>query len=248
MRADMSKVLVERPRTGRAMAKYKRKGIVRDAVWAEREDAQTTYESMKAKKYRWGHKDLNENLAPFWRFIGGCVGRPWAKVYAEICEHVDRSSAVQAHILQHVWDRVERNPIYRDGKVYSLPRFFNELREIDRFSYYIDQHGILRRGVAMSYRQREVLRDAQKNAPRYVVLGPGRVAKQDGSGIWYEVAVAEKPRGVPVRDAWFNEEILTDDPYFFRWNAATEYGGKLLYAVSKRAMNSREIARLPVGR
>lgn len=245
MRSDMAKVLVERPRTGRAMAKYKRRGTVREATWAEREDAQTTYESMRAKKYRWWHKDLNENLAPFWRFIDGCIGRPWAKVYAEICEHVDRSSAVQAHILQHVWDRVERNPIYRDGKVYSLPRFISEPREIDRFSYYIDQHGILRRGKGLTYRQLEVLRKPEKGTALFVALGLGRVAKQDESGNWYEVAVAEKPRGVTVRDAWFNEEILTDDPYFFRWNTVTEYGGKLLYAVSKRAMNSREIARIP---
>ena len=243
MRADMAKVLVERPRTGRAMAKYKRKGTVREALWSEREDAQTTHASMRSKKYRWWYKDLNENLAPFWRFIDGCVGRPWAKVYAEICEHVDRSSAVQAHILQHVWDRIERNPIYRDGKVYSLPRFIGELREIDRRSYYIDRLGILRRGVAMSYRQQQALR---KDSPRYVVLSPGRVAKQDESGNWYEVAVAEKPRDVIVRDAWLNRELVGESEY--GWDPVVEYGGKLLYAVSKRAMNSREISRLPMRR
>lgn len=239
MRADMAKLLVERPRTGRAMARYKRKGTVREATWAEREDAQPSHASMCSKKYRWWYKDLNENLAPFWRFLGGCVGRPWAKVYAEICENVDRSSAVQAHILQHVWDRVERNPIYRDGKVYSLPRFLSELREIDRFSYYIDRLGILRRGKGLSYRQQQALR---KDSPRYVVLSFGRIAKQDGSGNWYEVAVAEKPRGVTVRDAWLNRDLVGESEY--GWTPVVEYGGKLLYAVSKRAMNSREIARI----
>lgn len=245
MRADMAKLLVERPRTGRAMARYKRKGTVREATWAEREDAQPSRASMLGKKYRWWYKNLNENLAPFWRFLGGCVGRPWTKVYAEICEHVDRSSAVQAHILQHVWDRVERNPVFRDGKVYAIPRFIGELREIPSFDFYIDAHGILRRGKGSTYRQREALRKAGKDTPRYVAISPGRLAKQDRSGIWYEVIVAEKPRGVPVRDAWFNEEILADAASLFRWDTLTEYGGKLLYAVSKRAMNSREIARIP---
>lgn len=239
MRADMSKLLVERPRTGRAMARYKRRATVREATWAEREDAQTTYESMKGKKYRWWHKDLNENLAPFWRFLGGCVGRPWAKVYSEICEHVDRSNAVQAHILQHIWDRVERNPVFRDGKVYSLPRFFGELREIQSFDFYIDPHGILRRGKGLTYRQEKARKAGV--TPRYVVLSPGRIAKQSESGVWYEVVVAEKPLGVVVRDAWLNEDLPADGG----WSPLAEYGGKLLYAASKRAMNSREIARLP---
>jgi hypothetical protein len=244
----MAKLLVERPRTGRAMARYKRKGTVREALWSEREDAQTTHASMRSKKYRWWYKDLNENLAPFWRFIDGCVGRPWVKVYSEICEHVDRSSAVQAHILQHVWDRIERNPVFRDGKVYAIPRFSDEPKEIEHQSYYIDRIGILRRGKGLSYRQREALRKAGKDTPRYVALSPGRLAKQDRSGIWYEVIVAEKPRGVPVRDAWFNEEILADAANLFRWDTLTEYGEKLLYAVSKRAMNSREIARIAAQR
>jgi hypothetical protein len=241
----MSKLIVERPRTGRATAKYKRRATVREATWAEREDAQATHESMKCKKHRWQLKGLNENLAPFWRFLGGCVGRPWAKVYSEICEHVDRASAVQAHILQHVWDRVERNPVFRDGKVYAIPRFIGELREIPRFDFYIDAHGILRRGKGSTYRQREALRKAGKDTPRYVAISPGRLAKQDRSGIWYEVVVAEKPRGVPVRDAWLNEYLPADGGWSPLWSPLAEYGGKLLYAVSKRAMNSREIARIP---
>jgi hypothetical protein len=235
----MSKLLVERPRTGQAMAKYKRRATVREATWAEREDAQTTYESMKGKKkHRW-HKSLNENLAPFWRFLGGCVGRPWAKVYSEICEHVDRASAVQAHVLQHVWDRVERNPVFRDGKVYSLPIFAREPWEISVYNFYVDPHGILRRGKGLTYRQEKARRP--KDTSRYVVLSPGRLAKQSESGVWYEVVVAEKPHGVAVRDAWLNEDLPADGG----WSPLAEYGGKLLYAVSKRAMNSREIARIP---
>jgi len=237
----MSKLLVERPRTGRAMAKYKRRATVREDTWAEREDAQTTYESMRCKKHRWQLKGLNENLAPFWRFLGGCVGRPWAKVYSEICEHVDRASAVQAHVLQHVWDRVERNPVFRDGKVYMAPRFIGGLREIQSPGFYVDPHGILRRGKGLTYRQEKARRP--KDAPRYVVLSPGRLAKQSESGVWYEVVVAEKPHGVIVRDAWLNVAVGLIDA--MEWSPLAEYGGKLLYAVSKRAMNSREIARIP---
>jgi hypothetical protein len=244
MRSDMAKVLVERPRTGRAWAAASKGSGTRSAQRAQERDEQPQQESVRKCRTRRGAiKDLNENLAPFWRFIDGCVGRPWAKVYAEICEHVDRSSAVQAHILQHVWDRIERNPIYRDGKVYSLPRFIGELREIDQFSYYIDRLGILRRGKGLSYRQQRALR---KDSPRYVVLSPGRIAKQDESGNWYEVTLADKPHGVIVRDAWLNRDLVGESEY--GWDPVVEYSGKRLYAVSKRAMNSREISRLPMRR
>jgi hypothetical protein len=47
-------------------------------------------------------KGLNENLAPLLRYLLSNVGRPWDKVFGEICRRINVNSAVQLHIWQHV--------------------------------------------------------------------------------------------------------------------------------------------------
>ena len=55
---------------------------------------------------RSGQKSLNENLAPLRRYLERNVGRPWSKVYAEICATLDSRKATGLHILQHLRDFV----------------------------------------------------------------------------------------------------------------------------------------------
>ena len=55
------------------------------------------------KRRHQGHtKWLNEHLGPLRRYLDSQVGRPWDKVFSEICAHIDRSSAVQDHVRDHV--------------------------------------------------------------------------------------------------------------------------------------------------
>ena len=60
-------------------------------------------------------KRLNENLAPLRRFLQRHVGRPWDHVRSEIAAHVRRTSAVQAHIFQHLDDFVLTDVVVVDG-------------------------------------------------------------------------------------------------------------------------------------
>ena len=118
MRADMAKVIVERPRYGsraRGAGKGYRKRFGKTA-WVD----QPTREGMKVRGG--GTKSLNEHLAPLRRFLESQLGRPWDKVYAEICANVSRDSAVQDHVRDHVWDFVAvrvrldgKTPCYADG-------------------------------------------------------------------------------------------------------------------------------------
>ncbi|MBL9003767.1 MAG: hypothetical protein JNJ46_05940 [Myxococcales bacterium] len=60
-------------------------------------------------------KWLSENLAPLRRFLRRRVGQPWNAVHAEICAHIKLDSAVQKHVLDHLWHYVERNPVFIDN-------------------------------------------------------------------------------------------------------------------------------------
>lgn len=97
MRADMFKVIVERPR------------------WASRFGDSPKLRKTDKAVLRIGHKrqvaevakigkSLNENLAPLRRYLMKQRGRKWDKVYSEICEHLDTGSTVKMHVREHIDD------------------------------------------------------------------------------------------------------------------------------------------------
>ena len=111
MRADMFKVIVERPRWGAShapSAKLKRTrdqdikhiGLKRHALT----DAPYT-------------KSLSENLGPLVRFLRSRLGRPWDQVFSEICAGLDTGSTVKQHVRLHIEDYVlARISIGRNGE------------------------------------------------------------------------------------------------------------------------------------
>ena len=109
MRADMCKVIVERPRH----------------KWLDEPGERRIYrasEDMPRKigmkqKYQ-ATKGFNENLAPLRRYIASQVNRPWDKVYSEICANIDRRNTVQEHIFTHMEQFVELHARLIDGKIY----------------------------------------------------------------------------------------------------------------------------------
>jgi hypothetical protein len=109
----MAQVIIERPRHG-SRVRTKGKGYDRRTAKLGWEDAVKS-ERMKDRGGRTKH--LNENLAPLRRFLASRVGRPWVKVHAEICVNLDRDSAVQDHVHDHLADYVTVNVIERDGEL-----------------------------------------------------------------------------------------------------------------------------------
>jgi hypothetical protein len=108
MRADMFEVIIERPRGG---AGWLKEGNRIDRI-RRRLDEAPIFEPMLRG---WGTKHLNENLAPLVRFLRSRRGKPWNKVYSEMCERLRPTSAVQKHVLDHVRMMVEIHPIMKDG-------------------------------------------------------------------------------------------------------------------------------------
>jgi len=113
----MAKVIVERPRHGSRMRGYG-KGYQRKLQKIAREELPKR-EGMK--RFRGSRvKFLNEHLSPLRRFLLGQVGRPWDKVFAEICAHISRDSAVQDHVRDHVFDYVADKVVAIDGILYQI--------------------------------------------------------------------------------------------------------------------------------
>jgi hypothetical protein len=102
MRSDMSKVLVERPR----MRRGNTIGGGREIGFRQRLAGEDVPVKVGMKYGHVRRKWLNDNLAPLKRFLQSAVGRPWNKVYAEICATMDRRSVVQEHIFQHLFGYV----------------------------------------------------------------------------------------------------------------------------------------------
>ena len=112
MRADMAKVIVERPR-GKGWAWNKPKGY-RRRLGRYGQDGPPNHEGIKAR-WHGRTKDLNEHLGPLRRYLDRQVGRPWDKVFSEICAHINRNSAVQDHVRDHVEAYVCIHIILIDG-------------------------------------------------------------------------------------------------------------------------------------
>ncbi len=100
MRADMFKIIVERPRRNASHAPHPKLKRTPDpniqAIGLKRH-------AYIAARYS---KHLNENLAPLVRFLRSRRGRAWDSVFSEICATLDTGSTIKMHVRSHIEDYV----------------------------------------------------------------------------------------------------------------------------------------------
>jgi hypothetical protein len=233
MRADMAKIIVERPRGGgRATGKRHRlhTRLLRDM------EAESNIAPMW--KHSGGDKWFSDNLNPLYRYVDRQVGRPWNKVYSEIAGHISPGNTVQAHVLVHLWQHVERHVVEKDGRVEHSPSYWggHELR--DRQLYVCPRTGLLK-----AYRRRPKLK------PVDVVPASSDRAFRRHRGRWVEVfySWASNPdRERPV-------DALTGKPVWTASERTFAMGGghveKRQYASYVRPLSEKERHRrgLPKG-
>ena len=181
MRGDMKHKLVETYRTGsgkfRRSGAGKKKGkcmnpdvarMRRERVDLEEyidEDGEkcvdlveraVLVQTPKARPVSWNRKEFGENLNPLWRYLQKQVGRPWDAVYSEVCENMDRRSAVGAHIFQHLYDFAipAREVVFVDDKPHRLtwsgtPEPIAYSGKVGQFgNFWVDpRDGILKKGT-----------------------------------------------------------------------------------------------------
>ena len=238
MRSDMAALLVERPRVlGHGSLEVK--GRRRD--WVRRDPDQVPAKEPMSRGR--GSKMLNENLSPLRRFLEAQVGKPWDRVYAQICEHVSCDSAVQKHVLEHLDQMVERNPLILRGLAHDPIARGGEHRPLHRHGrwvqFYVCPKSRLLRIATQKRRARKVL------DPEVRELGPDRQARRI-EGVWYEVTLAPCPEGPAIREAFdvvFHCAVANFPGGTHALGA--RYGVYRRYAVAKRQLSSREVRKLP---
>jgi hypothetical protein len=125
MRSDMAKVIVERPRGRRHAGPYRGSDYPRGTLKPRDLESAPLREAM-GRGYE--TKYLNENLGPLKRYLQSQVGRAWSLVFSEIAAHINVRSAVQKHIVDHIYrDLVAISPeperrFCRPSKFYVCPR------------------------------------------------------------------------------------------------------------------------------
>jgi hypothetical protein len=218
MREDMYKVIVERPRRGKE----------RDAIAARlRNDLDGPMRLGIRAGY--GYCSLNENLAPLRRYLRAQIGRPWNKVFGEICAGIDRRNTVQQHIHQHLRDFIAVDAAVRGG------RLVQEL--------YVDPRtGLIRPN--RSYRSwRRAAAERRRHEQVEIETRRRRVDEHTLllllDDVWFRVEVdvlPKEPRYDVVLRRNISRAMHTD-----LQQCKHLYGSSDLYATSKRQLSTREI-------
>jgi len=134
VRSDMSRLIIEDGRRGNGGSKSCYDKIRR--VGEEFENL-PSFESTSRHRKQDGNSS-GDRLMPLKRYLASNVGRPWSKVYSEICAVNDKRTIrgyhLQTHLFQYVYvDGVRRQSYsYGSGSKYGYCDFF------------VDDNGILK--------------------------------------------------------------------------------------------------------
>lgn len=248
MRKDMYKVIVERPRRG---------GGYRSEIPMPVDlDDSPRQEGLK-RRHR-SQKWLNENLRPLERYLAAQVGRPWDKVYSEICAGIDRRNTVQQHVHQHLEDFVAMKVMRRDGILVAVRRWGRLQAIADAWgpAFYVDpDSGLLR----INKGKTAALREAKRRRQRSAALRYGGHREDlrwiDDQwqlhrirGLWYRVEVAAireiDPRQPEPVDAIRRIPLHQCPTHTARKGIDSNlwlFGAPDLYAVRKRQLDAKEL-------
>jgi len=228
MRADMAKVIVERPRFGSRLPSRK-KGYRKFVQRVPLED-QPQREPMLGR-WKGCQRNLNEHLGPMRQFLRSNIGRPWNKVHKDLCEHVSFNNPVQAHVLTHVYQYVNQHVEVMDSAhvVLVFPAWAYGHRLGPGEMYICPRTGLLK-----------AVRPDRRRSPRTRIPGEGLVQYLWRDNVWWEVQLRHLPDDPEeLWDVWLERDVadLTAE------DSRVAYGGKL-FAVSKRPLNREETKQL----
>lgn len=189
MRKDMDRLLVQRPRIedyGDNKASYRRMNFnLRDLEVYEDEDGNKVVDLDDGGRHGAisrgrGTKILNENLAPLKRYLESQINRPWDKVYSEIRENISFDSAVQLHILQHLFQYVEKDCFEDENKAVRYNRGYRGYTELMDGTMYVHP----RTGLFLKYKRKKRPPKVQETR---VVQVSERVFYVKLDKLWFEI-------------------------------------------------------------
>ena len=240
MRPDMYKVIVERPRRGKRMRPL--------AIRFRNNLNSPAHLSMRTA---YDYRELNENLQPLRRYLHAQVGRPWDKVFSEICATIDRRNAVQQHIHQHIDQFIATRVGLRDGRLIDFTN--GRCLPLDGLRHqelYVDpRSGLVRLTNAGS----DLKRDRAERQRRYEMeVATRRRVVGDNTlllnlqGTWFRVEIAALPTTVVSGRTEARFDVVLGRFTAFRpdvdgGHRRHLYGSQTQYAVSKRQSCKREL-------
>ena len=248
MREDMSKVLVEEPRGGQAYARAVA-GCRRRRRNALDPDGEGGPPRLGMKSEGLAYKGFGEHLGPLYRYLRQQVDRPWDKVWSELCAGLDRRNVVQAHLFQHIDDRVARRTTLVDGEVRVHDRWSRTvpLAEARQEMYVHPRTGLLRvnRARERALRQRqldreEALRDAHADRRTDIPGLPPDRQWHRIDGLWYEIGLGRWAPGERIFDVVLRRVVDDRSGRLATWRL---YGRQDVVGVSKRQLDGRTLAR-----
>jgi len=209
MRKDFNKQLTERERLGHKM-KF---GDVRNAKLNKVLDEEMSggKESIHtrrrhAKGGNGGRKSFNENLNPLKNYLSDNVGRPWDKIYSEITSTFDKRKVINNHILEHLFQYVEREVYIVDGKPCTLNKWRHKSKEYSPITpskrndtFYVDPRDGLMKAPKQESHAKRRSREGQeaKAAEERLRRLYARIDEDNHlirkDGIWWVYTAKEKP-------------------------------------------------------
>tara|TARA_R100001132_G_C3272859_1_gene94842 strand:+ start:260 stop:1000 length:741 start_codon:yes stop_codon:yes gene_type:complete len=178
MKKYLHKELCERPRYGGG-GKYAFRSARRKSNDEHMMERLPKREGMKKHHVKnWGGKYLNEYFTPLKGILRKNVGRPWDKVFSQICEGLSPRTATGKHVFDHLLnDFVLLKPEWKGKR--NLP-FRNG---IEWTGYYVDPYGILRDNDTPKARARRK-KERKKASPKIVEETPF-IEYHKINGRWY---------------------------------------------------------------
>lgn len=200
MRADMGKVITERPRTQSSLPTEKFGKSIRwegfDGDYAEPKRASGS----RGRTYSWDPKDPTDMLGPLKGWVRKQVGRPWDKVYSKVCAVLDKRKLTHAHVLEHLFQWVGRSVVRcKDGR-YREPDHMHGFYDTAGAwvitgsvpDYYVHpKTGLLKVNLRSEGRHVRLERFRKQQQDRDVLeLKDGSLYKKI-EGIWYHLNIRE---------------------------------------------------------
>jgi hypothetical protein len=244
MRKDMFEVIVERPRR----KPWSGPGEARARLARAFADDSAPLSGRRAAALAGDRKHLNENLAPLRRFLARQVGRPWRKVFAEICATLDSGSTVKRHVRDHLEDLiVVRVGVGRNGEWIGpgtrggqgVAGWYERLY-VDPEDGIIKETAKLRRKLGLDPRPASRRRPApEPDLDRVVVSADEELRRFDG--IWYRVRLgASVAKDFDGPHLWCGVPRNTPPP---RARASMPGHGVWRELLSKRQLGARALAK-----
>ncbi len=130
----MARVLIERPRGG-------------DRFGYRRQRTRNRRANLEDAHRREAQRDKSQSdlFGPLRRFLRTNVGRPWNKVFAEICRHARLENVTQQHLRRHVEDFVAIHVVEMNGVLHHQHRRGSEFLPLKNDQLYVcSETGLLR--------------------------------------------------------------------------------------------------------